>query len=56
MNTFGDSPAISRLRIDATLPLGSGPFGARPNRLSTRSTYARGASNANQSPSSFDVA
>ena len=26
-----------------------------PNRLSTRSTYARGASHANHSPSSFDA-
>jgi hypothetical protein len=34
----------------------SGPPGATPNRLSTRRTYAFGASAANHSPRSFDAA
>ena len=42
--------------MPSTLPFAGGPSGARPKRLSTRSTYERGASNANHSPISFDAA
>ena len=53
--TGGDPPASSPFRIPATLPFGGPAPGVRPNRLSTRSTYPRGASSANHSPSSFDA-
>ena len=40
-NTRASPPARSVLTIDATLPLEAPPPAARPNRLSTRRTYAR---------------
>ena len=49
-------PASSVPTIAATLPFTGPPSCGRPNRVSTRSTYARGASIANHSPRSFDAA
>jgi hypothetical protein len=37
-NTFGDWPASSAFMMPATLPFSGPAPGARPNRLSTRST------------------
>ena len=52
----GLPPDASAFLIVSTLPVAGPAPGGRPKRLSTRRTKARGASNANHSPRSFDTA
>src|SRR5215475_1674091 len=55
-NTRASAPDWIAFTMDATLPFAGRRPLTLPKRLSTRSTYARGASAANHSPSSFDAA
>src|SRR5258707_771527 len=50
VKAFGDSPALSASTIVATLPFDAAACADGPNRVSTRSTYPRGASVVNHSP------